>query len=58
MNSYQSLAEMVDHLSGRGAAAALIVFRDHNMEAWTCADLANDISLLATGLVEAGKSVV
>ncbi len=54
LNRDRSLAEMAGRLSSRGAAAALVVFRDHGVETWTYADLANDISLLATGLVEAG----
>ena len=54
MSNYKTLAEMAGGLSSRGTAAALIVYRDSGMEAWTYADLANNISLLAAGLIETG----
>ncbi len=54
MNSFQTLAEMAEGLSSRRAAAAVIALRDHGLETWTYADLANTIAKLARGLVEGG----
>jgi len=54
MNRYETLAEMAEGLSSRGAAAAVIALRDHGLDTWTYTDLANHIAMLARGLVEAG----
>jgi hypothetical protein len=46
LNRYKTLAEMAEGLSSWGAAAATIALRDHGLETWTYADLANTIAML------------
>jgi len=45
---------MAEGLASRGAAAAVIALRDRGLETWTYTDLANNVAMLARGLVEVG----
>ena len=54
MQTFTSFAEMANWLSSQRTAVALMVFRDHGVETWSYAKLAEQIMRLGTGLRETG----